>query len=178
MKLCSRLLINKILHKCFNSIYSGPVLKARKLEKVKNCAWWPSWRTETIEYFHTYDRYQKANRSTANKFGLMIHIQEPKFPWEVVHINWVTALPPSGDKGYNSFLVIVDRYSKTPIFLPCHKDDTAIDTALVIWRRVNSNTGLFRNIISDRDPKLTSALCTNLHVLFRTNVSFSTAYHP
>ncbi|MBW0515546.1 hypothetical protein O181_055261 [Austropuccinia psidii MF-1] len=70
----------------------------------------------------------------------MIHIQEPKSPWEVVHIDWVTALPPSGDKRYNACLVI--------------------------------------NTISDRDPKFTSALWTNLHRLFGTKLSFSTAYHP
>ncbi|MBW0591041.1 hypothetical protein O181_130756, partial [Austropuccinia psidii MF-1] len=34
------------------------------------------------------------------------------------------------------------------------------------------------NIISDRDPKFTSALWTNLHRLFGTKLSFSTAYHP
>ncbi|MBW0583876.1 hypothetical protein O181_123591 [Austropuccinia psidii MF-1] len=65
----------------------------------------------------------------------MIHIQEPKSPWEVVHMDWVTALPPSGDRSYNACLVIVDRYRKTPIFLPCHKDDTAMDTALLLWSR-------------------------------------------
>ncbi|MBW0562318.1 hypothetical protein O181_102033 [Austropuccinia psidii MF-1] len=107
----------------------------------------------------------------------MIHIQEPKSPWEVVHMDWVTALPPSGDKGYNACLVIVDRYSKTPIFLPCHKDYTAMDTALLLWSRVISHTGLFKNIIGERDPKLTSALCTNLHRFFGTKLSFSTAYH-
>ncbi|MBW0582292.1 hypothetical protein O181_122007 [Austropuccinia psidii MF-1] len=31
---------------------------------------------------------------------------------------------------------------------------------------------------SDRDPKLTSELWTNLHQLFGTKLSFSTAYHP
>ncbi|MBW0524193.1 hypothetical protein O181_063908 [Austropuccinia psidii MF-1] len=108
----------------------------------------------------------------------MIHIQEPNSPWEVFHVDWVTALPPSGDKWYNNCLVIVDRYSKTPIFLPCHKDDTAIDTALPLWSRVISHTGLFQTIISDRDPKLTSALWNNLHRFFETKVSFSTAYHP
>ncbi|MBW0466989.1 hypothetical protein O181_006704 [Austropuccinia psidii MF-1] len=90
----------------------------------------------------------------------------------------VTALPPSGDRSYNSCLVIRDRYRKTSIFLPCHKDDTSIDTALLLWSRVISHTGLFRNIISDRDPKFISALCTNLYRLFGTNLSFSTAYHP
>ncbi|MBW0560604.1 hypothetical protein O181_100319 [Austropuccinia psidii MF-1] len=88
----------------------------------------------------------------------MIHIQEPKFPWEVVHMDWVTAIPPISDKINNAFLVIVDRYSKTPIFLPCHKDDTAMDKALLLWSRVISHTGLFKNMISDRDPKFTSAL--------------------
>ncbi|MBW0545501.1 hypothetical protein O181_085216 [Austropuccinia psidii MF-1] len=112
------------------------------------------------------------------EFGLMIHIQEPKSPWEVVHMDWVTALPPSGDKSYNAFLFIVDRYSKTPIFLPCFKDDTAIDTALLLWSRVIYHTGLFKNTISDRDSRFTSALWTNLHRLFGTRLSFSTAYHP
>ncbi|MBW0491569.1 hypothetical protein O181_031284 [Austropuccinia psidii MF-1] len=108
----------------------------------------------------------------------MIHIQEPKSPWEVVHMDWVTALPPSGDKSYNACLVVVDRYSKTLIFLPCHKDDTAMDTALLLWSRVISHKGLFKNIKSDRDPKFTYALCTNLHRLFGTKLLFSTEYHP
>ncbi|MBW0563348.1 hypothetical protein O181_103063 [Austropuccinia psidii MF-1] len=151
MTLCSRLLINTILHECHDSIYSGHLLEDRKLEKVKNCEWWPSWRKETIEYCHTCDRCQKENRNTGEKFGLMIHIKEPKSPWEVVHMDWVTALPPGGDRSYNACLVIVDRYSKTPIFLPCHKDDTAIDTTLLLWSRVISRTGLFKDIISDRD---------------------------
>ncbi|MBW0490232.1 hypothetical protein O181_029947 [Austropuccinia psidii MF-1] len=108
----------------------------------------------------------------------MIHIHNPKYTWEVVHMDWVTALPPSGDKSYNAYLVIVDRYSKTPIFLPCHKDDTAMYTALLLWIRVIAHKGLFNNIISDRDPKLTSALWTYLHRLFGTKLSFSRAYHP
>ncbi|MBW0487702.1 hypothetical protein O181_027417 [Austropuccinia psidii MF-1] len=108
----------------------------------------------------------------------MIHIQERKSPWEVVHMDWVTALPPSGDKSYNACLVILDRYSKTPLFLPYHKDDTAMDTALLLWSRVISHTGLFKNIISDRDAKFTYALWTNLHRLFESILSFSMAYHP
>ncbi|MBW0509120.1 hypothetical protein O181_048835 [Austropuccinia psidii MF-1] len=108
----------------------------------------------------------------------MIHIQEPKSPWEVAHMDWVTALPSSGDKLYNACLVIVDRYRKTPLLLPCHKDDTAMDTDLLLWSIVNPHTGLFQNIIIYRDPKFTYALWTNLHRLFGTKLSFSTAYYP
>ncbi|MBW0505675.1 hypothetical protein O181_045390 [Austropuccinia psidii MF-1] len=127
MTLCSRLLINTSLHECHDSIYSGHLSEDRTLEKVRNFEWLQSWRKETIEYCHTCERFQKANRSTGKKFGLMIHIQEPKSPWEVVYMDWVTALPPSDDRSYNAFLVIVDRYRKTPILLPCNKDDTAME---------------------------------------------------
>ncbi|MBW0507959.1 hypothetical protein O181_047674 [Austropuccinia psidii MF-1] len=133
-----------------------------KMERIKTCAWWPSWRKDVIEYFHSCDRCQKANKATGKIFGLIIHIQEPSTPWEVVHVDWVTALPPGGYKSYNACFVIVDRYSKTPIFLPFHKDDKDMDTALLIWKRVISHTGLFTNIISDREPKFKSAIWKNL----------------
>ncbi|MBW0557076.1 hypothetical protein O181_096791 [Austropuccinia psidii MF-1] len=63
------------------------------------------------------------------------------------------------------------------MFLPRHKDDTAMDTDIRIWNKVISHIGLTQNIISDRDPNFTSALWTNLHNLFGTKLSFSTAYH-
>ncbi|MBW0509893.1 hypothetical protein O181_049608 [Austropuccinia psidii MF-1] len=81
----------------------------------------------------------------------MIQIQEPKFPWEIVHMDWVTALPPGGDRSFNASLVLVDMYSKAPMILPFHKYDPAMNTAIMIWNRVISHTDLFKNIISDRD---------------------------
>ncbi|MBW0543682.1 hypothetical protein O181_083397 [Austropuccinia psidii MF-1] len=72
-------------------------------------------------------------------------------------MDWVTGLPPGGDKSYNSWLVIVDTFSKTPIFLPFH-NDTATDTALLICNIVILWTEIFTNTISDRYPKFTAAL--------------------
>ncbi|MBW0556766.1 hypothetical protein O181_096481 [Austropuccinia psidii MF-1] len=108
----------------------------------------------------------------------MIKIQEPSRPWEFVHMDWETGLPPGGDRSYNSCLVIFYAFSKTSIFLTFYKDDIAMDTALLIWNRVVSWTGIFTKIISDRNPKFTSSLWTNLHQSFRIKSSFSTAYHP
>ncbi|MBW0512975.1 hypothetical protein O181_052690 [Austropuccinia psidii MF-1] len=85
----------------------------------------------------------------------MIQIQEPKSSWEIVHMDWVTALPPGGDRSHNACLVLVDRYRKTPLLLPCHKDDTAMDTAIIIWNKFIIQTGSLQNIISDRDPIFT-----------------------
>ncbi|MBW0532562.1 hypothetical protein O181_072277 [Austropuccinia psidii MF-1] len=121
------------------------------------------WQKDVAEYCKTCDRCQKANKSTGKRLVNMIKIQEPRRPWEIVHMYWVTVLPPGGDRSYNACLVIFDRFIKNPIFFPCHKADKAIDTALLIWNRVVSWTGIFKIIISDRDPKFTSELWTNLH---------------
>ncbi|MBW0551738.1 hypothetical protein O181_091453 [Austropuccinia psidii MF-1] len=170
MALADRTLINTILHECHDSVTDGHISEDRTLEGVKTCSWWPNWQKDVSEYCQTCDRWQKENRATGKKFAMMIQIQEPKSPWEIVHMDWVTALPPGRDRSYNAFLVLLDRYSKTPMFFPFHKDDTAMDTVIMIWNKVISHTGLFQNIISDRDPKFTSALWTNPHNLFGTKL--------
>ncbi|MBW0563029.1 hypothetical protein O181_102744 [Austropuccinia psidii MF-1] len=166
MPLTDRALIKTILHECHDNVAAGHLSEERTLERVKTCSWWPNWKKDVAEYCETCDRCQKANRATGKKFGMMIQIQEPKFPWEIVHMDWVTAFPLGRDRSYNACLALVDRYSKTPTFLPCHKGDKAMETAIMIWNKVIRHTGLFQNIISDRDPKFTSALWTNLHNLF------------
>ncbi|MBW0548502.1 hypothetical protein O181_088217 [Austropuccinia psidii MF-1] len=70
----------------------------------------------------------------------MIRIQEPRKPWKTFHMEWVNGLPPGGDRRYNACPVVVDRLSKNPIFLPCDKDDTAMDPALLIWNRFSFST--------------------------------------
>ncbi|MBW0558029.1 hypothetical protein O181_097744 [Austropuccinia psidii MF-1] len=158
MALTDRTLIDTILHECHDSVAAGHLSEDRTLERVKTCSWWPNWKKDVAEYCQTCDRCQKANRATGKKFGMMIQMQEPKSPWEIAHMDWVTALPPGGDRSYNACLVLVDRYRKTPMFLACHKDETAMDIAIMIWNRVISHTCLFQNIISDKDSKFTSEL--------------------
>ncbi|MBW0469445.1 hypothetical protein O181_009160 [Austropuccinia psidii MF-1] len=84
----------------------------------------------------------------------IIKIQEPRRAFEIIRMDWVTGFPQGGDKNYNSCLVISDRFGKTLIFLPYPKDDTNMDTALLIWNRVVSGNGMLTNIIIDRDIKL------------------------
>ncbi|MBW0465902.1 hypothetical protein O181_005617 [Austropuccinia psidii MF-1] len=115
---------------------------------------------------------KKRNRATQKKLGLMIQIKEPKYPWDIAHMKWVTALPPGGDRSFNACLVLLERYSRTPIFLPFHSNDTVMETPIMIWNREIIHTGSFQHIISDRDPKLTLELWTNLHNIFGTKLSF------
>ncbi|MBW0464555.1 hypothetical protein O181_004270 [Austropuccinia psidii MF-1] len=132
MKLYGRLIINTILYEFHDSIYSEHLSEDSTIENVKNCSEWPSWRKETIEYLNTCDEFQNSNRITAKEFGFMVHIQEPQCLWDVVHMYWVAELTPSGYISYDACLVILERYRKTPIFLPFNEDDTAMDTAFLL----------------------------------------------
>ena len=93
-------------------------------------------------------------------------------------MDFVTGLPPGGSYSYNSVLVIVDRYSKRARFIPNHKDDTAMEVAMLFWNRIMADVGIPKIIISDRDPKFTSEFWRNLHDMLGTKLAFSTAYHP
>ncbi|MBW0483957.1 hypothetical protein O181_023672 [Austropuccinia psidii MF-1] len=63
-------------------------------------------------------------------------------------------------------------------FLQCLKEDTEMDTALLFFNNIISTCGIFKIIISDRDPKFTSEFWTNLYNMLGSKLAFSTAYHP
>ncbi|MBW0473468.1 hypothetical protein O181_013183 [Austropuccinia psidii MF-1] len=93
-------------------------------------------------------------------------------------MDWVTGLFPGGKGNFNACLIIVDRFSKSMRCLPFHKEDTAMDTALLFWNNIISTCGVPKIIISDRDPKFTSEFWINLYDMLGTKIAFSTAYHP
>ncbi|MBW0545496.1 hypothetical protein O181_085211 [Austropuccinia psidii MF-1] len=64
MVLCSRMFRNTILLEFHDNIYYGHPSEDRKMDRIKTCAWWPSWRKYVIEYCHSFDQCQKANKAT------------------------------------------------------------------------------------------------------------------
>ncbi|MBW0551869.1 hypothetical protein O181_091584 [Austropuccinia psidii MF-1] len=116
MTIGDRSLINLVLKECHDSPLSGNMSEERTREKVTTCICWPMWQKDVAEYCKTCDRCQKANKSAGKRLGNMIKIQEPRKPWEIVHMDCITGLPPGGDISYNACLVVVDRFSKNPIF--------------------------------------------------------------
>ncbi|MBW0491096.1 hypothetical protein O181_030811 [Austropuccinia psidii MF-1] len=93
-------------------------------------------------------------------------------------MDWVTGPVPGGKENFNACLIIVDTFGNSMRFLPCHKEDTPMDTAPLFWNNIISTCGVPKNIISDRDPKFTSEFWTNVCDMLGTKIAFSTAYHP
>ncbi|MBW0498863.1 hypothetical protein O181_038578 [Austropuccinia psidii MF-1] len=93
-------------------------------------------------------------------------------------MDWVTALVPGGRENFNAFLIIADRFSKSVRCLPCHKEDTTMDTALLFWNNIISTCGVPKIIISDREPKFKSEFWINHYGMLGKKLALSTAYHP
>ncbi|MBW0529027.1 hypothetical protein O181_068742 [Austropuccinia psidii MF-1] len=138
----------------------GHMSEDRTKERVARTAWWPKWEQELSEYINTCERFQWENRKHRKNFWLLQHIEEPKHPWETIIIDWVTGLVPGGRENLNAFLIIADRFSKSVRCLPCHKEDTAMDTALLFWNNITSKCGVPKTIISDRDQNVSSEFWT------------------
>ncbi|KAG0147553.1 hypothetical protein CROQUDRAFT_697731, partial [Cronartium quercuum f. sp. fusiforme G11] len=41
-------------------------------------------------YVASCERYQKANKPTGKRFGLLQRIEEPTYPWEIINMDFVT----------------------------------------------------------------------------------------
>ncbi|MBW0538107.1 hypothetical protein O181_077822 [Austropuccinia psidii MF-1] len=93
-------------------------------------------------------------------------------------MDWVTGLVTGGKENFNAFLTIVDRFRKSMRCIPCPKEDTAMDTALLFWNNIISTCEVPKIIISYRDPKFTSEIWAHLYDMLGTKLAFSTAYHP
>ncbi|MBW0523182.1 hypothetical protein O181_062897 [Austropuccinia psidii MF-1] len=52
-----------------------------------------------------------------------------------------------------------------------------MDTAFLFWNKIIVTCGVPKIIISDRYPKFTSEIWTNLYNILGTKLAFSTAYH-
>ncbi|MBW0550957.1 hypothetical protein O181_090672 [Austropuccinia psidii MF-1] len=123
--------ISLILQECHDCPYMGHMSEDWTKERVASTALWPKCEEELSEYINTFERCQKANRKHGNKYGLLQHIEVPKHPGKTINMVWVTGIFPGGKENVNACLITVDRFRKSVSCLPCHKEDTAVYTALL-----------------------------------------------
>jgi transposase InsO family protein len=110
------------------------------------------------------------------KAGLLHPLEVPQGPWQDISADFTTDLPLSN--GFDSILVVVDRFSKETVFIPCNKTETTLSTAKLFLNHVWKNHGLPTSIVSDRGPQFASAVMQEVCKRLGINSKLSTAFHP
>ncbi|KAE8910684.1 hypothetical protein PF002_g28516 [Phytophthora fragariae] len=92
-------------------------------------------------------------------------------------MDFIFGLPPDA-KGRTGVLVFVDRFTKMVHLIPVSDTVTVAEIAAHFIDCVFRHHSLPESIVSDRDPRFTSAFWSSLFQLLGTKLSMSTAAHP
>ncbi|GKB06373.1 reverse transcriptase domain-containing protein [Tanacetum coccineum] len=108
--------------------------------------------------------------------GLLVQPEIPQWKWDNITIDFITKLPKSS-QGYDTIWVIVDRLTKSAIFVPMRETSSMEKLARMYLKEVVTRNGIPVSIICDRDPRFTSNFWMSLQKALGTNLDMSTAYH-
>ncbi|GJS03477.1 putative reverse transcriptase domain-containing protein [Tanacetum coccineum] len=84
--------------------------------------------------------------------GLLVQPDIPQWKWENITMDFVTKHPKSS-QGYDTIWVIVDRLTKSAIFVPMRETDPMEKLARMYLKEVVMRHGISVSIICDRDPR-------------------------
>jgi hypothetical protein len=116
-------------------------------------------------------------KPTNRKLGLYSPLPVPSHPWESVSMDFVGGLPMTKG-GHDYLFVVVDRFNKMCILMPCKKKITDEQTANLFFQHVWVHFGLPTSIISDRDTRFLGEFWTSLWRMMDTKLRRSIAFQP
>ena len=100
----------------------------------------------------------------------------PKKAWTHISANFITKLPLV--QGYDSILVVVDRFTKIAYFIPTTEKTSTEGLAQLFRNNIWKLHRLPDSIISDRGPQFTAGIMKELNHMLGIKTKLSTAFHP
>ncbi|XP_050368930.1 uncharacterized protein LOC126787035 [Argentina anserina] len=111
----------------------------KTLALVNDKLYWPKLSKEVLRYVQRCRTCHVA-KSRSQNTGLYTPLPEPQAPWIDVSMDFILGFPRT-KQGYDSILVVVDRFSKMAHFLPCKKTMDASHIAHIYFREVLKRAG-------------------------------------
>ena len=99
-------------------------------ELVTRNFWWPGVTKEVKQYMEGCDACQQNKNRTQLLAGKLMLNSIPKKAWSYISADFITKLPLA--QGYNSILVVVDRFTKMAHFIPTTEKTSAEGLAVRI----------------------------------------------
>ncbi|GJX03936.1 reverse transcriptase domain-containing protein [Tanacetum coccineum] len=166
-----------IMHESHKSKYSIHPGSDKMYQDMKKLYWWPNMKANITTYVSKCLTCAKVKAEHQRPSGLLVQPEIPQWKWDNITMDFVTKLPKSS-QGYDTIWVIVDRLTKSAIFVPMRETDPLEKLARMYLKEVVTRHGIPVSIIYDRDPRFASHFWRSLQKALGTSLAMSTAYHP
>ncbi|KAG8083445.1 hypothetical protein GUJ93_ZPchr0015g6658 [Zizania palustris] len=145
-------------------------------QRVRKLFHWSGLKGAVQEFVNQCLVCQQVKHELVKTPGLLQPLSIPQGVWQDLSMDFIEGLPTS--EGYNTILVVVDRFSKFAHFLALKHPFTALHVAKLFLDRIVSLYGIPTSLVSDRDRVFTSTFWQLLFKQLSVSLNISTAYHP
>ncbi|GKE73276.1 putative reverse transcriptase domain-containing protein [Tanacetum coccineum] len=166
-----------IMHKSYKSKYSIHPGSDKMYQDMKKLYWWPNIKANIATNVRKCLTCAKVKAEHQRSSGLLVQPEIPQWKWDNITMDFITKIPKAS-QGYDIIWVIIDRLTKSAIFLPIRETDPMERLARMYMKEVFMRHGIHVSIICDRDPRFASNFWRSLQKALGTNLDMSTAYHP
>ncbi|GJX46410.1 putative reverse transcriptase domain-containing protein, partial [Tanacetum coccineum] len=136
-------------HKSKYSIHPG---SDKMYQDIKKLYWWPNIKADIATYVSKCLTYAKVKAEHQRPLGLLVQPEIPQWKWDNIIMDFITKLPKSS-QGYDTIWVVIDRLTKSAIFVPMRESDPIEKLARMYLKEVVTRHGIPVSIICDRDPR-------------------------
>ncbi|GJS07257.1 putative reverse transcriptase domain-containing protein [Tanacetum coccineum] len=91
-------------------------------QDMKKLYWWPNMKADIATYVSKCLTYAKVKAEHQRPSGLLVQPEIPQWKWDNITMDFIMKLPKSS-QGYDIIWVIVDRLTKSAIFVPMRETD-------------------------------------------------------
>ncbi|GJU81032.1 putative reverse transcriptase domain-containing protein, partial [Tanacetum coccineum] len=139
-----------IMHESYKSKYSIHLGSDQMYQDMKKLYWWPNMKADITTYVIKCLTCAKVKAEHQRPSGLLVQPEIPQWKRDNIIMDFVTKLPKSS-QGYDTIWVIVDRLTKSGIFVPMRETDPMEKLARMYLKDVVTRHGIPVSIIYDRD---------------------------
>ncbi|GJY58017.1 putative reverse transcriptase domain-containing protein, partial [Tanacetum coccineum] len=135
-----------IMHESHKSNYSIHPGSDKMYQDMKKLYRWPNMKANIATYVSKSLTCAKVKAKHQRPSGLLVQPKIPQWKWDNITMDFVTKLPKSS-QGYDTIWVIVDRLTKSAIFMPIREMDHMDKLARMYLKEVVTKHGISVSII-------------------------------
>ncbi|GKB26263.1 reverse transcriptase domain-containing protein [Tanacetum coccineum] len=111
-----------IMHESHKSKYSNHPGSDKMYQDMKKLYWWPNMKADIATYVSKCLICAKVKAEHQRPSGLLVQPEIPQWKWDNITMDFIIKLPKSS-QGYDTIWEIVDRLTKSAIFVPIRETD-------------------------------------------------------